>query len=277
MENKERFRTQTLNESSFSPCGSIDSPPSSAETNIHFQLQKEANLVLKTLHATKSSNDELLDCETLSLVSNDDDSEHNSASSVNYRTYHKSWGISQKNIPVIALSSESKNGDSLNYVSSQKLQDTDSTDESLEGNEAIIGKPKIIKPHENITKEPQLEEVPKAIRGRRKPLYSKSNLSSKIIPKNIKPIKTVTSNLVTNVSSSFRPTNGLKQPKTIQSKMIIPKSPIVNNKITNTNYNRSPPQYGSPKTSSARVSNNRNSPKASTGIDKQSNPSSKGK
>lgn len=107
LENKERFRTQTLSESSFSPDVSSSSPPIIGESEIHLQLEKEANLVLKTLLDTKSSQDELIDCETLSLVSNDDDSEHNSGGSVNYRTYHKSWSI-RKNIMSVDVCVEPK-------------------------------------------------------------------------------------------------------------------------------------------------------------------------
>lgn len=276
LENKERFRTQTLSESSFSPSGSVDSPPSSAEVNIHFQLQKEANLVLKTLNATKSSNDELLDCETLSLVSNDDDSEHNSASSVNYRTYHKSWGITQTNIPVIAnVSPEYNNTDEITNGSSQEPQNSISSDESVADNAAIT-KPKIVKPHDTTTEKAHIQESPKAIRGRRKPLYSKSNLSNKITPKNIRPVKNVSSNLITNVSSNFKPTNVLKPNKTMPTKIALSKSPIVQNKTANTYHNRSFPQYGLPKTSPARGSNMKNSPKpTATGIG--INPSSNGK
>ncbi|XP_044262844.1 LOW QUALITY PROTEIN: uncharacterized protein LOC123010207 [Tribolium madens] len=129
LENKDRFKTQTL-----SPKPDLD-------------LEKEANLVLKNLQETKTS-EELLDCETLSLVSNDDDSEQNS---VNYRTYHKSWGL-KKNIPVIEP----------------------------------VTKPKIVKPSEE-------EDQVKAIRGRRKPLYSKPT------PKSLKP-----SNLVRNITTSIK-------------------------------------------------------------------------
>lgn len=73
LENKDRFKTQTLNEASFSP--ELSASP---ETDLHLMVQREANLVLKSLRETKTTTDELLECETLSLVSNDDDSEQNS-------------------------------------------------------------------------------------------------------------------------------------------------------------------------------------------------------
>lgn len=44
----------------------------------------------------------MLDSETLSLVSNDEDSEHNSGGSMNYRTYHRSWSLKKPDTPVIS-------------------------------------------------------------------------------------------------------------------------------------------------------------------------------
>lgn len=266
LENKDRFRTQTLSESSFSPSASLDSPPLSAEVDIHLHLQKEANLILKTLHATKTSNDELLDCETLSLVSNDDDSEHNSASSVSYRTYHKSWGISQNNIPVIAsVPSVNNTEDLVNNLCPEALQFNASTEEDAEENEQTKSKPKIVKPNGKPPEEFQLEESPpKAIRGRRKPLYSKSNLTSKITPKSIRPVRNVTSNLVKNVSSNFKPTNVLTPITNRQMKTVTSTSSTVKSKTI-----RPVSQSSSPKTSPARVPTVKGSPKHTpTGVGK---------
>nr|XP_008200333.1 PREDICTED: uncharacterized protein LOC661294 isoform X2 [Tribolium castaneum] len=149
LENSDRFKTQIL----------------SPSPELHSIVAKEANLVLKNLQATKTS-DELLDCETLSLVSNDDDSEQ---SSVNYRTYHKSWGLKKNNIPVIEAST----------------------------------KPKIVKPSEDdVQVSPPPPAPPKAIRGRRKPLYSKP------APKSLKP-----SNLVRNITTSMKTTGKPVKPK----------------------------------------------------------------
>ncbi|KAH0818384.1 hypothetical protein GEV33_004407 [Tenebrio molitor] len=150
-------------------------------------VQREANLVLKSLRETKTTTDELLECETLSLVSNDDDSEQNSANSVNYRTYHKSWGL-KKNVPVIEPPPPAED------CPAQASQEEDKS-----------AKPKIVKPLDKPAEEEPAEEEPqgKAIRGRRKPLYSKT--TSKIAPKAAKtPIRNMTSNLVRNVTSSIK-------------------------------------------------------------------------
>lgn len=58
-------------------------------------------MVLKNIRDSKCLQDEMLDFETLSLLSNDDDSEHNSGVAVNYNTYHKSWTLSKPNVPVV--------------------------------------------------------------------------------------------------------------------------------------------------------------------------------
>lgn len=218
---------------------------------------------MKTLRATKSSHDELLDCETLSLVSNDDDSEHNSASSVNYRTYHKSWGISQNNIPIISSVPSVHTTENLanNLPSSQELKDTCSGEESSLENEHTVAKPKIVKPDENPPEESQIHESPKAIRGRRKPLYSKSNLSSKITSKNIRPVRNVTSNLVTNVTSNFKPSNIMTQKTNLQAKAGISK--LTTPQYRTVNSSKLVSQYSSPKTSPARAPTTKSSPKKS--------------
>lgn len=258
MENKERFQTQTLTESSILS----GSPPLSAESDTSFNLQKEADLVLKTLHATKSSHDDLLDCETLSLVSNDDDSEHNSASSINYRTYHKSWGISQNNIPIISSTPVNKTEDVVNSLCSQESHNIDSDEEeSSEITQHIINKPKIVKPIDNHPDKTQNQNSPKGIRGRRKPLYSKSNLNNKIAPKSVRPVRNVTSNLVKNVTSNFKPIGVLKPISSKQTKTVTSKPVINHSKMTTGGSSRSVSQSNSPKTSPARAPTAKGSPK----------------
>ncbi|XP_044757840.1 adenomatous polyposis coli homolog [Coccinella septempunctata] len=207
--NKERFKTQTLEDSQAlsnllaRECAIAD------DTEMHLMVEKEANKVVRTLKDAQTNLDEILDCETISLVSNDDESEPNSGSSVNYRTYHKSWGL-RNNIPVIAPNEpqkpeQDKLGDSLENC-------------SITSDDEVIRdppKPKIVKPDEKKVQElrNEADEQPKGIRGRRKALYSKSNLN-KVTPKSIKPVKNVTSNLVKNVTSTLKTTT----PKPIQSK-----------------------------------------------------------
>lgn len=170
MKRSDRFKTRTLN-----------------ENELHNLVQEEANLVLKSLKETKSVTDDLLECETLSLVSNDDDSEN---SSVNYRTYHKSWNL-KPNVPIIA-------SDPLN------CQQGNLSDDQKESK--VPMKPKIVKPSERQVEEQQVEE--KGIRGRRKPLYTKT--SPKSAP------KTVNSSLVKNVTATVKSSNSLKPPITKQ-------------------------------------------------------------
>ncbi|KAJ3640661.1 hypothetical protein Zmor_027209 [Zophobas morio] len=198
LENRDRFKTQTLTEASFSP--ELSASP---EADLHLLVQREANLVLKSLRETKTSTDELLECETLSLVSNDDDSEHNSGSPINYRTYHKSWGLT-KNIPVIDPPPPPP-------PVQDRLPSPASDPEPTPDDQPA--KPKITKPSEKPPEEEPPEEEPqgKAIRGRRKPLYSKS--TSKIAPKTpLKPLKNMTSNLVKNVTSSIKQVKQTKPP-----------------------------------------------------------------
>lgn len=170
--NLERFKTRTLN-----------------DNELHNLVQEEANLVLKSLKETKSVTEDLLECETLSLVSNEDDSENNSGSSVNYRTYHKSWSL-KPNVPVI----HPLTIDPLNCHESNLSDDQEEP--------KVPAKPKIVKPSEKpavvVEEKPQQEEV-KAIRGRRKPLYTKT------------APKTVNSNLVKNVTSTVKSSTVLKQ------------------------------------------------------------------
>ncbi|KAG5892093.1 hypothetical protein JTB14_011993 [Gonioctena quinquepunctata] len=261
LENKDRFRTQTLSESSFSPELSSGSPPlSNGGTEMELHLQKEANRVLKTIRDTKTMYEDLIDCETLSLVSNDDESELNSGGSVNYRTYHKSWGFKKNNIPDIGNEPES--------IPDQNLQDEDSEDQNKPH---INGKPKIVKPGEGRAEESHVEEEVKGIRGRRKPLYSKSNINNKIAPKSIKPVKTMTSNLVKNVTSTIKNGTDLKSVVSKQNKNFSSRPALVQAKVAGGGY-RSRPNSISPKTSPARVPANKSSPKHVSKIGKPGTP-----
>ncbi|CAH1173663.1 unnamed protein product [Phaedon cochleariae] len=208
LENKDRFRTQTVSESGFSPDDS-----SSGEVRLH--LQKEADRVLRTLRDTKTTQDDLLDCETISLVSNDDDdSEYNSGGSVNYRTYHKSWGIRTENVPVIGDGEEERGDervpDSLGDEANRNSEDED------EDERRVVGKPKIVKPNDSPT-----------------------SIGNKVAPKSIKPVKTMTSNLVKNVTSTLKNGTTLKsvvsrQNKTAQSR------PTTGQSVASSGYGSSP-------------------------------------
>lgn len=195
MENKDRFRTQTLSESSFSL----------PENDLNLIVQKEANVVVKNLNETQSPHlHDLLDCETLSLVSNDDDSEQNSNNSINYRTYHKSWGIKRNNLPIVQTVEQQKSEESDDSEAGTSIKPTT--------------KPKIVKPNENeeILSE---EEQPKAVRGRRKPLYSRANVT------NSKPSTSLMKKTTNKTVSNIKPPSGSQNKgKTIPNK--IPASPL---------------------------------------------------
>lgn len=176
--NSDRFKTRTLN-----------------DNELQNLVQEEANLVLKSLKETKSLADDLLECETLSLVSNEDDSENNSGGSVNYRTYHKSWNL-KPNVPIIHPLAT----DPLNCQQSNLSDDQDQEEQAVK----VQAKPKIVKPSEKpVVIEAKPQEEPKGIRGRRKPLYTK-----------VGP-KTVNSNLVKNVTSTIKPP--VTRPKTTKA------------------------------------------------------------
>ncbi|XP_074030384.1 uncharacterized protein isoform X2 [Leptinotarsa decemlineata] len=256
LENKERFRTQTLSESSFSPDSSSASPPLTlnGETAVQLHLQKETDLILRTLRDTKTIQDDLIDCETLSLVSNDDESEHNSGGSANYRTYHKSWGF-KKNIPIIDSSQPSpREPENLADHNNPRCSTED------ENTSHINSKPKIVKPDEQHLEETNNDEEPKGIRGRRKPLYSNSNINNKISPRSMKPVRTVNSNLVKNVTSTMKSGTDLKSVISKQTKNSPTKVAVTQSKGSSSGY-RSGSNSNSPKTSPARVPANKSSPK----------------
>ena len=236
LENKERFKTKIITEriSSPEPTQLNDIPTDSGE--FHLLLQKEANVVLKHLGENKPRPIELLDCETLSLVSNDedDDSEHNSGCSINYRTYHKSWGLdetSSKNIPIIKNNVENfeicekygvpnvtnDKSHSVIHINDERVNN-DLDECNLERNSAtsecsdndgpdvkLLAKPKIVKPYEELnSNEIGVNEETgqgKSIRGRRRPLYSKY-ISNNKLPKTVKPTSTNSKDTPANIKPS---------------------------------------------------------------------------
>lgn len=173
-ENKERFKTQTISTTT----SNLTAPSTIAlgaagqpSADVLQLLQHEARVVLNSLNETRT--DELLD-ETLSLVSNDDDSEPNSRCSISYRTYRKSSSTSSGHIPVIPTASPRRS------VSCDRNENHDQSNDEQEDPEEnrttdlkTFGKPKIVKPSDNPQPVVEAEVQDKAIRGRRKPLYSR--------------------------------------------------------------------------------------------------------
>lgn len=128
------------------------------------------------------------------------------------------------------------------------------------------------------------EDQAKGIRGRRKPLYSKSNLNNKLAPKSIKPAKTVTSNLVKNVTATLKSGTLLKSVANKQSKTIParPNTASQNSRVSSGYNSRPLSNNTSPKTSPARTAASlKSSPKHSAnmtpGTKHTNNNSPKGK
>ncbi|KAF5270445.1 hypothetical protein FQR65_LT05634 [Abscondita terminalis] len=204
LENKDRFKTRTISESSLSPDISNSSPVNG--NDLQCLVEKEADRVLKKLQEAKLHPDDLLDCETLSLISNEDDSEMNSGSPINYRTYTKNYSARQNRLTNAA-----------NQVETPTFHVE--TDEHSEDERVSSPKPKIIKPDEKKT---DLviddEEETKTVRGRRKLLYSKNNNIN--VKSSTRPMRSITSNLVKNVTSVIKSGSNLKNVTVPQTKPV---------------------------------------------------------
>ncbi|KAK9874744.1 hypothetical protein WA026_005556 [Henosepilachna vigintioctopunctata] len=273
--NRERFKTQTLDDPKFVHDTLVcDVSSENRESELYLMVEKEANKVLKNLRDATINHEELLDCETLSLVSNEDDSEHNSGGSVNYRTYHKSWGF-RRDIPIInPVENVTAASDLAGESCENEPVGSDTEDEAKQA----CRKPKIVKPVEKKLQDnnnsSEEEQQPKGIRGRRKPLYSKNNINQ-VSPKSTKPTKTLTSNLVKNVTSTLRSTTPTKSIASKPNKLI--NKPPLQIKTPNS-FSRPNSSSGSPLKSispsvnvSSGSSNKRNTSKLSS-EGKQSSP-----
>ncbi|XP_043514540.1 uncharacterized protein LOC122531050 isoform X2 [Frieseomelitta varia] len=191
--NRERYRTRTLNDSERifrdSEGNCADSTRNIEPDEIQTMLEQNATIVLNTLNesnkASETGDDGLLDCETISLVSNESESERN----LRMRFVN---GVSKK---LIGSCAEQMNGarepeETTEIEEVGLLQEdtrynenveTESEDESnnTEGPPRETKRPRIIKP--GMVRDPSNDsnatdksdpESPKAIRGRRKALYS---------------------------------------------------------------------------------------------------------
>ncbi|XP_046389958.1 adenomatous polyposis coli protein-like isoform X2 [Ischnura elegans] len=176
-EAKERFQTHTISESpsnnnlnsenfNFEGCLELDITAEELEV-----LERDANLVVSSINATRktmgsesSASDEppLIDCETLSLVSDESDTESGE------RDAKRMNGISNH-----AVANEVE----YNESSSSESDDDDDDDIDEEGNHLPKVKgPRIVKPfgsedgQRDATE--NLQDSPKPVRGRRRTLYS---------------------------------------------------------------------------------------------------------
>ncbi|XP_076761918.1 uncharacterized protein LOC143429938 isoform X2 [Xylocopa sonorina] len=203
--NRERFRTRTLNESesilkdiesnavaNVTEERIADSTHNIQSDEIQTMLEQNATIVLNTLNESNKVNenveDGLLDCETISLVSNESESERN----LRMRFVN---GVSKKLIGTCAQQMDNiqepedvhketpeietpRSQEDIRYTDNVE---TESDDESnnTEGPPRETKRPRIIKP--GMVRDPSMDsnatdksdpESPKAIRGRRKALYS---------------------------------------------------------------------------------------------------------
>ncbi|KAK4883631.1 hypothetical protein RN001_006950 [Aquatica leii] len=209
LENKDRFKTRTLSESSLSPDLSNASQSSMNGNDLEYLLEKEADRVLKKLQEAKLHTDDLLDCETLSLISNDDESELNSGSPINYRTYTKNCNARQNQSPRRIPPP----------LPSSAEAEVDSEHERVSSPKPKITKPDETKPDVVIDDENEI----KSVRGRRKLLYSKA---SSVKNNATKPIRSITSNLVKNVTSVIKSGSNLKHVAVTQSKPVVSKPAV---------------------------------------------------
>ncbi|XP_022919710.2 uro-adherence factor A-like isoform X1 [Onthophagus taurus] len=240
LENRDRFKTKVITDNS-SAVMLITSPNS---PDLHYLLQKEANTVLKTLNETKTKVDELLECETLSLVSNEEDSSEQNSGGSNYRTYHKSWGLNQPHIPVVDQQStdDTIKTKELDSFEIENIENSESSD--FEG-EVKPGKPKIVKPEDVVEKD---EEKVKAIRGHRKSLYHrnvKTTPPSKIVSPT--PISNKMSPTNKNLVTKTTPPKNVNKTPLTNSKLIKPSTKSTNIPTQKNNFITSkPPQQQSP-------------------------------
>ncbi|XP_043799691.1 uncharacterized protein LOC122718592 isoform X7 [Apis laboriosa] len=201
--NRERYRTRTLNNSecifkdieSNATNVTEDRIPDSThniESEIQTMLEQNATIVLNTLNESNKTNETieegLLDCETISLVSNESESERNlrmrfvnGVSKKLIGSYSQQIDNVQepKNVYKETIEIEApKSHEDIRYTDNVE---TESEDESnnIEDPPRETKRPRIIKP--GMVRDPSNDsnatdksdpESPKAIRGRRKALYS---------------------------------------------------------------------------------------------------------
>ncbi|CAD1475013.1 unnamed protein product, partial [Heterotrigona itama] len=197
--NRDRYRTRTLNDSerifgdsAEGNCAADSTSRNIESDEIQTMLEQNATIVLNTLNesnkASETGEDGLLDCETISLVSNESESERN----LRMRFVN---GVSKKLIGSCAQQTngvQEAEGDVHKETSTEmeeeirynndNVVETESEDESNNtegGPPRETKRPRIIKP--GMVRDPSNDsnatdksdpESPKAIRGRRKALYS---------------------------------------------------------------------------------------------------------
>ena len=208
-DNNDRYRTITLNDIENRFCDNIKANGSVADTSvaihdvgseaIQTMLERNANIVLHTLNETSKVGDSIgedvmLDCETLSLVSNDSESEHT-------LRMRFSSGLGTKLVTNYAqktmcrrqeVADQMMENEACVYEKVEMREETPEISESESGEDEAPceeeqfqepKRPRITKPvtmsrdrsAESNAAEKSEPGSPKAIRGRRKALYSTPN------------------------------------------------------------------------------------------------------
>ncbi|KAK0096967.1 hypothetical protein PV326_003732 [Microctonus aethiopoides] len=207
MEDRECYRRQTL----------IDNENNSSaieSASLQTMLQQNASIVLHSLNETENKTDDTvqtLDHETISLVSNDLDSEIRSkthladGTSKKFMTFTKK-SSSQQHIPLETNESKirlrettSKTVDEVKYDIHNEtfdISDSENEDNEYQPTEELPKRPRIIKPpmsrdasgdSNNSGDKNEQQNSPKGIRGKRKPLYS-NPITRKVTPQ-CSPVK----------------------------------------------------------------------------------------
>ena len=184
----ERYRTRTINETDFNGQENTEEV-----VEVHTILEQNANIVLNTLNEnTKGPNNDemLLDCETLSLVSNDSGSEHylqmrftnGDSKRVTNTIFHQesrsrvfSYEVSEQKLVELEPTRQNLPAENEESQSEDESHDSSSEKPVPETRGPRITKPGILSRDlslESNATDKSEPEIPKAIRGRRKPLYS---------------------------------------------------------------------------------------------------------
>ncbi|XP_063230736.1 uncharacterized protein LOC134535524 isoform X1 [Bacillus rossius redtenbacheri] len=248
---RDRFQTRTLSEEMQAVCLETEQPPftsfgtntygdekSTLENNyfgimseeIETLLERDANIVISSINETRRRNSEssevqsddnvLLDCETLSLISLESESDHNATGYSRVKRFiGHSDSVDEEPEVLTAEKNEQKEIANNEHLETESSGSEDEDDFENEYNINGPRKPRIIKPgsSEGVKRDESLETIdddvttqnsPKPVRGRRKALYS--NLSSKrSVPassdKSRSSIPIVSGNAV-NSSGGVRPT-----------------------------------------------------------------------
>ncbi|CAG2054854.1 unnamed protein product, partial [Timema podura] len=291
-EAKERFQTRTLSDET----GSFkegDFPIAEGRPNVPqtldlgFQgpffdineeieniLEHDANIVISSIneirHNSESSeiqsDDMMLDCETLSLISIESESDHNL--NTHYRSNHARRFISHS----VSLDEEmeiekDESSNATQGVEQMECESSENEDVDFRDNEATFvlpKRPKIIKPDANIAhsdecvesneteEEATVQSSSKVVRGRRKPLYSSPAKrvpgSTPGLPKSDKarssiPVVSASGKTPSN-SGQVRPTRASALRQTGKTSTVSPRS-----------VSRTPPssENGSPRNTSPKI------------------------